>query len=360
MARRKASARDKSPPTKAPQEPPAGRRATSYDVARLAGVSQSAVSRCLVPGASASAKMRERVRRAALELGYTPNAIARSLITRRSNLIAVLISNLTSLYYPEVLSELSAHATVHGERILLFAVPHESDIDDTLEQVLQYQVDGVIAAVRLSSQQLDAIERRRVPVVFFNRYLRDRPVNAVCCDQIDGARVLVTRLYNVGHRRFGIIAGPKDSVVGEERLRATLDRLHELGIKDVPVVRGGYDYESGKQGLHELIRIGRRPPQVAVCSNDIMAIGCIDAARFDLKLEVPEKLSVVGFDGVGPSTWSSYNLTTIRQPVQRMAEAALTLLMDRVANPTLPPEKRVLAGTIVEGQSARLGPPVRA
>ena len=357
MARRKAPATVtlRKSADKVADEILGGRRATSYDVARLAGVSQSAVSRCLQPGASASTKMRERVRRAAVELGYTPNAIARSLITRRSNLIAVLISNLTSLYYPEVLSELSAHATVHDERILLFALPHESDIDETLDKVLQYQVDGVIAAVRLSLTQLEAINRRRIPVVFFNRYLRDHPVNAVCCDQVDGARVLVSRLHAAGHRRFGVIAGPKDSVVGEERLRATLDRLQELGIRDTPVVRGGYDYESGAAGLHELIKLGKKPPHVAVCANDLMAIGCIDAARFDLGLSVPEKLSVVGFDGVGPSTWSSYRVTTIRQPIQRMAEATLTLLMDRVENPKLPPEKRVLAGQIVEGGSAKLG-----
>ncbi len=357
MVRRKASSSKgvKKPRVKLVDEVSSGRRATSYDVARLAGVSQSAVSRCLQPGASASAKMRERVSRAALELGYTPNAIARSLITRRSNLIAVLISNLTSLYYPEVLSELSAHATSHGERILLFALPHESDIDDVLDQVLQYQVDGVIAAVRLSPQQLAAIDHRRIPVVFFNRYLRDHPVNSVCCDQVDGARILVTRLHKAGHRRFGVIAGPKDSVVGEERVRATIERLQELGIKDTPVVRGGYDYESGAAGLHELIKLGKRAPQVAVCANDVMAIGCIDAARFDLGFNVPEQLSVVGFDGVGPSTWRSYQLTTIRQPIRRMAEAALMLLMDRVENPKLPPEKRVLSGQIMEGTSARLG-----
>jgi DNA-binding LacI/PurR family transcriptional regulator len=328
---------------------------TSYDVARKAGVSQSAVSRCFKPGSSASAKMRERVMRVAEELGYTPNAIARSLITRRSNLVAVLISNLTSLYYPEVLSELAAHASTHGERILLFVLPHESDIDQTIDQVLQYQVDGVIAAVRLSVDQLESFGRRHVPVVFFNRYLRDTPVNSVCCDQVDGARVLVARLYKAGHRRFGVIAGPKDSVVGEERLHATLEKLGELGIRNVPVVRGGYDYESGRQGLHDLVRLGRRPPQVAVCANDVMAIGCIDAARFDLQLAVPDKISIVGFDGVGPSTWSSYRVTTVRQPVARMAEATLTLLMQRIVNWSLPPEKRVLVGQLIEGNSARLG-----
>lgn len=330
-------------------------RATSYDVAMRAGVSQSAVSRCFKPGASASNKMRDRVMRAARELGYTPNALARSLITRRSNLIAVLISNLTSLYYPEVLSELAAQASKHGMRILLFAVAQESDIDNELDQVLQHQVDGVVAAVRLSASQLDTFERRRVPVIFFNRFLRDTPVNAVCCDQFDGARTMVSRLHAAGHRRFGIIAGPEDSVVGQERLRGSLERLAELGIRDVPVVPGNYDYDSGVSGLHALqIRL-RKLPQAVICANDVMAIGCIDAARFDFNMDVPRELSVVGFDGVGPSTWSSFKLTTVRQPVQRMAQATIAMLMDRVENWNLPPEKRVLTGLLVEGASARLG-----
>ncbi len=343
------------PPVARTSEIPVGRLVTSHDVARRAGVSQSAVSRCFKVGASASAKMRARVRRVAEEMGYTPNAIARSLITRRSNLVAVLISNLTSLYYPEVLSELSAHASAHGERVLLFALPHESDVDQTMDQIMQYQVDGVIAAVRLSGQQLESFARRRIPVVFFNRHLRDIPANAVCCDQVDGARMLVTRLHAAGHRRFSVIAGPKDSVVGEERVKATLDKLAEFDIRHVPVVRGGYDYESGRVGLRRLVKGVAKPPQVAVCANDLMAIGCVDAARFDLGLKVPEELSVVGFDGVGPSTWASHRITTIRQPVKRMAEATLTLLMDRINNPSMPPEKRILAGQLVEGNSARLG-----
>lgn len=348
-------ARRPARPKHRPVVPEPGRRATSYDVALRAGVSQSAVSRCFKPGASVSAKMRERVMRAARDLGYTPNAIARSLITRRSNLIAVLLSNLTSLYYPEVLSELAEHAQRRGVRILLFTLPRESDIDSVLEQVLQYQVDGVIAAVRLVPAQLAIFDQRRIPVVFFNRFLRDVPVNAVCCDQLDGARALVTRLHAAGHRRFGVIAGPEDSVVGQERLKGTLERLAELGVRDVPVVRGSYDYDSGANGLHELVKKLRRPPDAVVCGNDVMAIGCIDAARFDLSLEVPGRLSVVGFDGVGPSVWSSYRLTTVRQPIERMAEAAITLLMDRVENPGLPPEKRVLSGQLIDGASARLG-----
>jgi DNA-binding LacI/PurR family transcriptional regulator len=99
---------------------------------------------------------------------------------------------------------------------------------------------------------------------------------------------------------------------------------------------------------------GRKSLHAVICSNDIMAIGCMDAARYEFGLDIPSALSVVGFDGVAPSTWSSYRLTTIRQPVQRMAAAALSLLMERVANPRLPPEMRLLAGQLIEGTSARL------
>ncbi|MFO0453347.1 MAG: substrate-binding domain-containing protein, partial [Pseudomonadota bacterium] len=137
-------------------------------------------------------------------------------------------------------------------------------------------------------------------------------------------------------------------------LRGALERLAELGVRDVPVIPGSYDYDSGVNGLHELVKRMRRPPDAVICGNDVMAIGCIDAARFDFGLDVPGRLSVVGFDGVGPSVWSSYRLTTVRQPLERMAEATITLLMDRVENPGLPPEKRVLSGQFVEGASAKL------
>jgi DNA-binding LacI/PurR family transcriptional regulator len=328
---------------------------TSYHVAMRAGVSQSAVSRCFKAGASVSAAMRARVMKAAKELNYTPNAIARSLITRRSNLVAVLISNLTNLYYPEVLSELSQQFVRKGMRVLLFTVPHEGDVDEMIAQVWEYQVDGVIAAARLTDEQVGEFERRRIPLVLYNRTLRDRAVNAVVCDQIAGARTLVTRLASAGHRRFAIIGGPKDSVVGQERTRGTRERVTELGLPEPITVVGNYDYESGVNGLHEIIQKLGRPPDAIICGNDVMAIGCVDAARRELRLDVPGKLSIAGFDGVEPSTWLSYNLTTLRQPVQTMAQAAADMLTGLIANPEASPEKRVFSAQFIAGGTCRLG-----
>ena len=329
---------------------------TSYDVALRAGVSQSAVSRCFKPGASVSASMRARVMKSAKDLDYTPNALARSLITRRSNLVAVLISNLTNLYYPEVLSELSQQFTRKGMRVLLFTLPHEADVDKTIAQVWEYQVDGVVAAARLTPEQVAEFERRRIPFVLYNRTLRDKAVNAVVCDQIAGARTLVTRLAAAGHKRFGIIGGPKDSVVGQERTRGARERIAELGLREPIVVSGNYDYESGARGLRQIVQQLGRAPDAIICGNDVMAIGCVDAARHELGLGVPAELSVAGFDGVEPSTWLSYNLTTLRQPVQKMAQAAADMLTSLIGHPGTAPEKRVFSAQFVEGGTSRLGP----
>lgn len=331
------------------------RQVTSYDVALRAGISQSAVSRCFKPGASVSPTMRALVMKVARELNYTPNAIARSLITRRSNLVAVLISNLTNLYYPEVLSELCQQFEKRGMRVLLFTLPHEADVDKMIAQVWEYQVDGVVAAARLTPQQVAEFERRQIPFVLYNRTLQDKPVNAVICDQIEGARMLVSRLAAGGHKRFAIIGGPLDSVVGQERTRGARERLAELGLKEPVIVEGNYDYHSGAEGLREIVRQLGRVPDAIICGNDVMAIGCVDTARHELGLAVPEKLSVVGFDGVEPSTWLSYNLTTLRQPVQMMAQAAAEMLIGLIAKPDSSPEKRVFSAQFVEGGTSTLG-----
>ena len=175
------------------------RQPTSYDVARHAGVSQSAVSRCFKPGASVSKKMRERVMKSVRELGYTPNAIARGLITRRSNMVAVIISNLN--FYPEVLSELSNRFTERGVHVLLFTLDYESDVSRVLDQVWQYQVDGVIAAAHLEQGQIEQFAERQIPLVFYNRSYQDVPVSSVCCDQVEGERMLVTCWSAAGSTR---------------------------------------------------------------------------------------------------------------------------------------------------------------
>jgi len=291
---------------------------------------------------------------AARELGYHPNAIASGLITKRSNLVAVLISNLTNLYYPEVLAEITRRLSDHDIRVLLFALQAESDVDAVLDQVWRYRVDGAIVAARLSAVQLRDFNRHQVAVVLYNRFGEGEPVASVCCDSANGERQLVDGLVAAGHRSFGIITGPDDSFVSQERVRGAVVRLREKGHEPL-ITPGAFDYASGEQGLRRLMMMSDHKLDALICANDLMAIGAIDAARTSFRLRVPEDLSIVGFDGVGPATWASYRVSTIRQPVRRMTDAAVSMLLERIEEPELPPEVRTFAGALIEGASARLG-----
>ena len=334
-----------------------GRRVTSYDVALVAGVSQSAVSRCFKPGASVSKATYARVMKAAEGLDYIPNAAARSLITRRTNTVAIIISSAAMLYNPEALSELSQQLNRRGKRALLFTMQNESEIDALLTDVWQYQVDGVVAASALSEQQVAEFERRQVPLVVFNRHVRDFAANTVLCDQYEASRMLVNRLAAAGHRQFALVSGPADHSIARERLRGALDRLAELALPEPVVYNGNFDYGSGVTALHEVIaRLGAVPDAV-ICGNDAMAMGCVDAARRHLDIDVPSAMSVVGFDAVEGSNWLSYELTTLRQPMHKMAMAAADLLSNLIeSHGHMEPEKRVFAAQFIEGETARLTP----
>lgn len=304
-------------------------------------------------GASASKAMRERVLAAATELGYRPNAIARGLITQRSNMVAVVISKLTNLYYPEALVQITQRFSEHGIRVLLFALDTESAVDTILEKMLQYQVDGVLTAAMMSPKQLKTVEAMGIPVVFYNRTIREELVSSVRCDQEEGERWLVGELIRAGHKSFGIVAGPPDSTVGSERTAGAVQKLREEGITDITTVSGDYGYETGRKGFAKIVGKRGAAPDAIVAGNDVMAIGCIDEARENFGLAVPEDLSVVGFDGVGQAKYAAYKLTTVRQPVGRMTEAAIAMLLERIEDPGVSPEKRAFSGQRVRGHSAR-------
>ena len=335
-----------------PHDRAAARPVTSYDVARRAGVSQSAVSRCFTEGGSVSKATRGKIMRAVEELGYRPNAIARSLITQRSNTVAVIVANIG--FNPEFTAQLSRTLAARGLHILLFTLDHESEADHIVDQIWQHRVDGVVAAVRLPQRHVETLSRRRIPTVFLNRLDEDSHASSVCCDPASGERLLVDRLVRAGHRRFGIIRGPVDSTVSLRRVDSAVAQLAAHGISDLRFADGDFDHASGERGLMLLLNGGHALDAV-VCANDMMALGAMDAARFQAGLSVPGDLSVVGFDGVPQGRWPSYDLATIKQPTREMVEAAADMLIARIADPDLPIEKRSFSGQFVAGGSARLG-----
>jgi len=331
-----------------------GKRATSYDVARVAGVSQSAVSRCFKPGASVSAKTRAKVNAAAKAMDYQPNAIARGLISGRSNIVGVLITKLTNLNYPQVLSELNRKFDEKDIHILLFTLDTESDVDKVLEKVWQYQVDGIVAAAQFTEAQISACDDRGIPLVFYNRLYPQSTVSSVCCDHYEGERLLVEGLLNSGRQSFAVMSGPVDSSVSTARTQGAVAQLQGSAV-DVVELEGDYSYHGACNLTREVMNSASPTPDAFVCTNDIMALGCLDTLRIEYKVNIPNDISVVGFDGVEAADWLNYDLTTVMQPLERMVEATVDMLLERIEQPELPAEKRLFAGSIRYGATALLG-----
>ena len=251
------------------------KRATSYDVAREAGVSQSAVSRAFRPGLSVSKKTRDKVTKAAKKLGYRPNAIARMLITQQSGMVAVIISSMVNLVYPELLTRLTEELSSRGIRVLLFTLDDPENLDALLEQIWIFQVDGVIAlTAHFDHASIAQFEEHQIPVVLYNRQVPDHPVNTVCCDHEQGIARLVKGLVDANHQRYLVLSGPVNSDVANERRDITLRHLEAAGFSDAPVLFGDFSYLSGRQCFAQWMADNAAPDAV-ICSNDMMAIGCI-------------------------------------------------------------------------------------
>ena len=207
-------------------------QATSLDVARLAGVSQSAVSRCFTAGASVSDAMRNKVQEAARKLGYQPNAHARSLITGRSRIIGLVLSHIENLFYPAVLEQLAQRLQQDGYHLLIF-ISDGHNADDLVGEILQYKVDGIVlGATTLSSALAQRCADASIPVVLFNRIMAEGSagsVSSVRSDNVGGGREIARFLVAGGHRRIAYLAGREDSSTNLERERGFREGLAEAG-----------------------------------------------------------------------------------------------------------------------------------
>lgn len=285
---------------------------------------------------------------AAKELSYQPNAMARGLITKRSGLVAVLVSSTMSFYYPEVLFQLTQRLSEQGIRVLLFTVDSEADADDVLDPIWQYSVDGVVSASYLSGAQFELLQERGIPVVLFNRWFDDHKSDNVWADSSAAVDELIDDLVAGGHTRFALIQGPDGSMVGYNRIKQIQDALSRHGIAAIASEQGDYRYDSGLRAASALLSA---EPTVMIAANDMMAMGAMDALRHEHGISVPKDISVAGFDGVASGQFAAYQLTTIRQPIGRMADAAVSLLMQRVERDDLTCEQRVLDSVLIPGQS---------
>jgi DNA-binding LacI/PurR family transcriptional regulator len=306
-------------------EPPFSETTTADDVARLAGVSKSAVSRAFTPGASISPKMRAKVEAAANELGYRPNPIARSLTTRRSAIIGVAMANMDQLYAP-LLQRLSERLTEEGLRLLLFKANPQRIADAELQTILSYNVDALIlASVRLSDAFAQQCERGGVPLVLINPVENANHISTVTGDDHGGARRIGTLIAKAGHVRPAFMAGYDDAPTSQLREAGYRHALSEAGLScDIREV-GHFTFEQGLEAARRLLSRPDRPDAI-FCANDSMACATVDVARREFGLDVGREISIVGFDNETMSSWPGFDVTTYTLPITPMVNRTLDLL----------------------------------
>ena len=328
-------------------------RATSYDVARTVGVAQSTVSRCFQDGSNISPTTRQRVLKAARDLGYVPNALARSLITQRSNLVAVVIARYTMRNNPDVVYAIGDLLTNAGKRVMLVTVESDYPSPAELRSILEYPLDGLISCVMLAQEELEDLRARRLPIVFYNRDPAPAEADCVMADHTAAASRVAAALHKAGHRRFLCIGGPPDAFVGRQRTEGFLARLARLGVKKTPLLFTDFSYQNGREVFLAYVADARRPDAV-FCANDQIAMGVIDACQYDLAWRLPEQMSVVGFDDVAEAARPSYDLTTLHQDSAEIARQAVHLLLLRLDRADAPPARKIVSAKLIVRGSARL------
>ena len=330
-------------------------KVTSAEVAALAGVSQSAVSRVFTPGASASAKTVEKVRKAAAELGYRPNVLARAMVSGKSRIIGLVVAYLENYFYPEALEKLSNALQARGYHVLVFMASQSAgNLEDVVDEILDYQVDGIVAAsVALSSNLSERCRAAGVPVVLFNRTQDDTALSAVASDNVAGGRAAAEFLVAGGHERIGYVAGWEGASTQRDREAGFRAGLCAAGLTLYAREVGNFRQDEAQSAARAMFSRPDHPDAVFV-ANDHMAFAVMDVLRSEMGLSVPGDVSVIGYDDVPIAAWPAYGLTTIRQDAMAMVDATVDILLDQIDGISSTPRRALLPAPLILRQSARI------
>lgn len=326
---------------------------TLKEVAELAGVSRSAVSRTFTEGASVSPRTRQKVQEAADQLGYQPNALASSLTTGRTKLIGLIANNFHNPVFLEVFDLFTRGLQERGLRPLLVNLTDETDPANSLRLLRQYSVDGVIvASSTLTPDFPRAFQEAGVPVVHsFGRFARIPEVNIVGIDNAECGRTAGTTLIERGYKHVAFLGGPESATSTQDRLRGFREAVESRSDMSLSVsFASGYSFAAGRAAMTECLQLG--PAEAYFCGDDILSMGALSALQAAGK-NVPDDIGVIGLNDMEMSGWESINLTTIHQPVRPIIETSIEVVVSLLENPHSPPASRLFPCRLVERGTLR-------
>jgi LacI family transcriptional regulator len=306
---------------------------TIRDVAKRAGVAPITVSRVVNNSGYVSEKTHARVQAAVADLGYVPNVLARSLRTRRTNTLGLILTDISNPFWTTVSRGVEDAASDAGFNVILCNTDEsEVEQDKYLRVLLQKQVDGVLLVpARSTVEPIRFVQGQDTPVVVLDRRIPDAQADAVRCDSEEGAHQLTRLLLSLGHRRIAMLSGPQGVSTAEDRVAGYRRALTEAGLDVDPalVYYGEFSLESGYDMTEQIL--ARTPrPSALFAGNNFIAIGALQALR-DASLRVPEDLALVGFDDLPADLVVDPFLTVAAQPAYKMGRQATELLLARLS-----------------------------
>lgn len=334
------------------------RKVTIREIADEIGVSQSTVSRALAGHPAISEETRARVFDVARRRQYRERTPSRA--QGPSRLIGVVVAALHNQFHVHLLDRLHDELRDYGYRMMLIidALSEKEDFS-AFEPLVDRYLEGIVfTTASLDPRLADALRETGLPVVLAVRSMEGLPFDTVEVDNVVAGREAVRHLFELGHRRVGFIMGPSDTSTSRDRYAGAVRWLEERGIPVEPELTrwGPFTHAGGYSGLLSLLNLPD-PPTAVVCGNDTIALGAMEAARKH-GVEVPRKLSIIGFDDIPTAGWEMIRLTTIRQPIAEMASMAARRIVERVRDgETAPPRHDVLPVSLVQRGST--APPDR-
>ena len=326
---------------------------TLTQVAERAGVSRAAVSRTFTAGASVSAAMRAKVERAAKDLGYSPNFLARGLSTRKTSMIGLVSNNFRNPVFLQIFDLFTRGLQEQGLRPLLVNLSTETEPSRSVQLLQQYSVDGVIvASSHLSEGFARAFRDAGMPVVHaFGRATRAPEVNVVGIDNEAAGRMAAEALIARGYRKIGFMGGPETASTSQDRLSGfmTAAATHP-GVSASASFAGDYSFSAGFAEMTRLL--GGQAAEAYFCGDDVLSIGALAATQV-AGLHVPRDLGIIGLNDMEMAGWNNIALTTIHQPFAAIVQSTIDLIKATLAAPDRLPEARILPCRLIERATLR-------
>lgn len=332
------------------------KRPTINDVAKLAKVSKSTVSKYLNDTPYVSAETKEKIEKAIEELDYYPSSVARGLVSKSINLIALVISDVEMLNNFLLIKNIEREANKYGYDIVLVTTNDDIKVEQNLNQILteRYKhVDGIILAnARENGVDLESLKQSFSHIVLVHRYIPNDIIDHVSIDNYLGGRLVAEYLIRMGHETFAIISGPTEIYPYKDRVKGFIETLDNNGFSNsYTVIEQGQTLESAYQATEKLMT-GDLPPNSIFATSDLLAFGVLDAAK-DYNWKIPEELSLIGFDNVFFSRLSRIPLTTVDGQFEALGKKAVHLLVDRMKNGDKKLEQIFLQPSLIVRESCK-------